>query len=362
MILKLQLGTSANTVVWVVGLLATLTEYLRARCKVERAVRHLALLLLLPSAAHAHDLSATLRVEREAGAEQCAESADLQRRVDTILRRPTGGDQAGELIIDVRFARTADGAFVAHVAATGKKSGQRLLRDNGSSCEALSDAVSVAIALLLDTRATDTTDASSTSDGRERPQNMPVMQSPPDRARSNDALRWPSPGAPTWQAQARIGGGAAYGLGGAGAWLGSVGLGARGRHWLLELEASGTAPDSTEFDTGQVRTSLVLASFRACYLLGRSFAIGPCAELGLGRLRGEGLGFDGAQTSSLPWTAGGLGLTAQAALGPTLFADFGATLWVPTRRQTFSVQNAGIAWESKPVAGVLSAQLGARLF
>jgi hypothetical protein len=57
-----------------------------------------------------------------------------------------------------------------------------------------------------------------------------------------------------------------------------------------------------------------------------------------------------------------LGLAAQTPLGSRLFAAFGATLWVPTRRQTFSVQNSGIAWESKPLAGVVSAGLGARLF
>jgi hypothetical protein len=64
----------------------------------------------------------------------------------------------------------------------------------------------------------------------------------------------------------------------------------------------------------------------------------------------------------LPWTAGGLGLAAETHVSRGLFWSFGATLWVPTRRQTFSVQNAGIAWESKPLAGTLSAGLGAELF
>ena len=68
------------------------------------------------------------------------------------------------------------------------------------------------------------------------------------------------------------------------------------------------------------------------------------------------------QTTSLPWTAGGLGLGAEAPLGQRLFVSLAATLWVPTRRQTFSVENAGIAWESKPVAAIVGAGLGVALF
>jgi hypothetical protein len=324
--------------------------------------------LLFSSTAHAYEtsaryeLSANLSVERDAGAEQCAESADLQRRVDAILRRPAGAsERSEELAIDVRFARTADGAFVAHVAATGSKPGQRWLRDSSPSCDALSEAVSVAIALLLDTRAGDATEASSSSEQREQ-RASPIIQSPPEPAKSAAQAPAPTTDFSRWHGQALLGAGVGYGLGGAGTGLGLGQLGARGEHWLLELGIAGTLPDSTEFGAGRVRTSLLLGSARACYSVGSAFAIGPCAELGVGRLRGEGRGFGQAQTSSLPWIAAGLGLAAQTPLGSRLFAAFGATLWVPTRRQTFSVQNSGIAWESKPLAGVVSAGLGARLF
>jgi hypothetical protein len=326
-------------------------------------VRRLTLLLLLSSTAQAHDLSAKLSVERDVGAEQCAESAELQRRVDTILRRPAGAGERDEALdIDVRFARAADGAFVARVAATGSKPGQRLLRDSGPSCDALSEAVSVAIALLLDTRSTDAPDAGSSPEQREHPRDSPISQSPAEPDKNAAPARAPTADTSRWHGQAMLGAGAGYGLGGAGTGLGLGRLGARGEHWLFELGVAGTLPNSTEFDGGTVRTSLLLGSARACYSVGSSFALGPCVELGVGRLRGRGLGFGQAQTSSLPWLAGGLGLAAQTPLGSRLFAAFGATLWVPSRRQTFSVQNAGIAWESKPIAGVVSAGLGARLF
>jgi hypothetical protein len=105
-----------------------------------------------------------------------------------------------------------------------------------------------------------------------------------------------------------------------------------------------------------------MGSLRACWLVGPGPTVGPCAELGIGRLRGTGEGFEQSQPSNLLWSGGGLGLGAEAPLGRSVYCRLGATLWVPTRRQTFSVQNAGIAWESKPVAGVLSAALALALF
>ena len=52
-----------------------------ARRAVEGAVRGLALLSLLPGLAQAHDLAAELSVEQGAGADQCADRAALEQRV-----------------------------------------------------------------------------------------------------------------------------------------------------------------------------------------------------------------------------------------------------------------------------------------
>jgi hypothetical protein len=90
--------------------------------------------------------------------------------------------------------------------------------------------------------------------------------------------------------------------------------------------------------------------------------LGPCLQLGLGRLRGDGSGYEQAQATSLPWLAVGMGLAAEAPLSSRLYVSWGATLWVPSERYTFSVQNAGIAWESERVAGVVTAGLGLVIF
>lgn len=315
-----------------------------------------ALLWLLPAEVPVTAAGASLRVTREGGSESCADENDLKGRVSAILKRQSWAEagQGVRVDFDVGFERTEDGAFVAKVAARGDKVGQRRLRDQSPHCDALSQAVSVAIALLLDSAKSEhETSAAATVD------NSPVTVPPA----LPDAERARAP-ADTEGVSGRIalGGGAGYGLGGSGTLLGEASLGLAAGRFRFELSGFATVPFSHEYRAGSVRTSLLFGSARGCYLVGRAFALGPCVELAVGRLRGEGTGFEQAQPSNLLWTAGGLGLGAEAPLVAGLFLRMGATLWVPTRRHSFSVQNAGIAWESKPVAGVLSAALGLALF
>jgi len=321
-------------------------------------VRRLTLWLLLPASAQANDsvaAQARLSVERSRGAEQCLDRPALERRVTAISGRAwTSHADPAELAIAVRFERNLDGAFVARVAVTGPKPGQRLLRDADPTCDALSEAVSVAIALLLDDAHT------QPSERPTKPAGFAALPAVP--AASNVGAPSARADARSWQARASLEAAGGYGLAGAGVLLGLGRVGARHRHWLLDLALAESLPAETSFERGAVRASLLFGSARACYLLGQAVTVAPCVHVGLGRLRGEGRGYGQAQSSSLPWTAAGLGLVSEAPLGPRLYAAFGATLWVPTRRQTFSVENAGIAWESKPIAGLLSAGLGLRLF
>lgn len=323
-------------------------------------MRGLASWLLVPALAHAQDVPARLSVERAADAEACEQSAELQRRIENILHRQLQADgERAALAIVVRFERAADGAFLARVSVTGPKPGRRSLRDASPNCDALGDAVSVAIALLLDSSLDATTAATNESDGPTTSTASGASAATPSDApkpapQSGEAQRW--------RAFALAEAGAGYGLGGSGTALGFARIGFGFGHWSIDLGAGGGLPTMSTFDAGSVSTSLFFASLRGCYALGRTFRVAPCAQLGVGQLRGEGEGYGEVKTARLPWTAAGFGLVAELPLGPRLFAGFGATLWVPSRRQTFSVENAGIAWESKPVGGVLSAGVGLRLF
>lgn len=319
-----------------------------------------ALLWLLPAVAPAAPAAASLRVTRDGDSESCADESDLKKRVSGILRRQSWAEtgQGVQLDFDVQFARADDGAFTAKVEAHGSKEGQRLLRDQSPHCEALSQAVSVAIALLLDSAKTE--QESTTAASERNPAAAPPAA---EAAPETSAARAPrSASAGSVNTRLLLGGGGGYGLGGAATLLGEASAGLSAGRWRFELTGFATVPASRDYRAGSVRTSLLFGSARGCYLAGRTLALGPCLELGVGRLRGEGDGFEQAQPSSLLWVAGGLGLGAEVALGSRLFCRLGATLWVPTRRQTFSVQNAGIAWESKPIGGILSAALGVRLF
>jgi len=320
-------------------------------------VRALVLWSLLPAVAQAQagDLPARLRVEKTFGAEQCPERDALQARVEGILRRPlTLGLSGDALALDVRFERAADGAFLAHVSANGSKPGQRLLRDTNLTCDALGEAVSVAIALLLDSALTEANDSAPAQT------RAPVAAAQSAPRENRDVA--PVAEAQRWRGSVAIEAGGSYGLGGAGALLGIARLGAARGSWFFDVGAGGNLPTERAFDGGAVRTSLVFAGARGCFLLGHRVRLGPCLELGLGRLHGEGRGYGQAQSSSLPWIAGGLGLAAQAPLAGSAYVGLATTLWVPTRRQTFSVENAGIAWESKPIAGLVTAGLGLVLF
>jgi hypothetical protein len=328
-------------------------------------VRNSVLLALLPAVTQASELPARLTVQADPGAEVCPEKRGLAARVEAILHRPLGDDvPASTLAIDVRFQRSADGTFVARVTTRGRKPGQRLLRDTDPSCSALGEAVSVAIALLLDSALNDgqghgegETEESSEKRVLATP---PAHPSPtPDVTASAAAA---SSESRSWQARGLLEAGGSYGLGGDGTLVGFGRLGVRHGSWVADVGAGGNVPVQQGFREGSVETSLLFASLRGCYLVGRSFAVGPCGGLAAGRLQGTGAGYALGQRSSLLWTAVGGGLAAEAHVGARVFASVEATLWVSTRRQTFSVENAGIAWESKPVAGALTAGLGLVLF
>lgn len=269
------------------------------------------------------------------------------------------GDEASHAIeLDVRFERDGEGVFTAVVRSHGRKVGERKLHDRSATCDALSEAVSVSIALLLDGAAHDDS-AESRADSEPSP--LASAAAPPVDASPTTRNAVPSePTGEPFRARVGLAVGGGYGLGGS-ALLGGGQLGVALSGLRLELGGLASLPSSAAYHAGEVKTSLLLGHLRACYLLGRSFAVGPCAVFGVGRLRGEGRGFDQAFRSDLLWTAAGLGLTAESRLTRRLYGAVGATLWVPLRRQTFSVEYAGIAWESRPVAGVLTATLGFEL-
>jgi hypothetical protein len=287
-----------------------------------------------------------LEVERTPETSDCADAAELLRRVAQINAKGEAMLPPG-LRVEVRFRRS-ERALVAEVSTSGPKPGQRTLRDVGPGCDALSGGVAVAIALLLD-------ELEHEESAPTPPRSAEPRSAEPRSAEPASEQRAPTRERVRLRLGAELGGG--FGLGGTGTALGLVRIGVRRGALRLDVAAVATWPRTSSFDTGELRTSLVYGSARGCWLLGRAISLGPCAMFGAGRLRGAGDGYGETRTANLPWTAAGLGLGAEVPLGDSSRATFGATLWLPLERHTFSVQNRGTAWESVTLAGILSGGL-----
>jgi hypothetical protein len=167
-----------------------------------------------------------------------------------ILGRPLSGPgRNGEVVIAVRFRREGE-ALVGDVSAKGPKPGVRTLRDVSSNCQALSEGVAIAVALLFDGAQRSASDASRNSRLAEASVAPPAI-APRESARP--AAKEVS--VTTWQARPSLAGAASYGLGGSGTWLGLGRLGARNLHWVIDLGVGGSVPTRESFDEGSVRSS-----------------------------------------------------------------------------------------------------------
>ncbi len=320
-------------------------------------------LCVLPKLAAATPLGATLVVDRSERASDCPDEPELTRQVERILQRPLKSD-SGEASLEVQVSFTwSREQYFADVLSRGPKPGERVLHDRGQSCAALAEAVSVAIALLLDkelaARASSSDEASSPAVAtRTEPQKTAATsdvaaESNRARVRGGDAL----------ELRATLAGGAVSGLVGQSSALLSEELGLRiQRGFIFDAGFNAVLPGTTRYGDGSVRTTLLFGSARACYVWGASFSVGPCAAFGVGRLRGVGIGYASTASQDLTWSAAGVGAVAEGPVWGRVFWGISATLWLPTRRSSFSVQNVGTAWESRAAGGRVGLGLGFRIF
>ena len=309
--------------------------------------------------ATALQLAATLSVERTEAARQCADSAELQDRIERILQRPMGPPAAGAdtIQIAVIFDRQHD-EFVAQLRFLGPKPGERTLRDRGATCSSLEYAVTVAIALTLDGEMEAAESAS--------PQNSPHDISHPTAVQlekksvdhtgvtprsANYPILLTFESGPTWGLADRASASFSTQLG----LLAPSG-------WYVELAASALLPASTRFGNGSVDVSLISGIVRGCYQLGERLSIGPCLGFAAGRLHGEGRGFTQTTSENLRWAALGPALLAQGPLWGRWYWGTSAAIGFPLLRPTFSVENLGVAWHSPAVSSAISFRLGVRLW
>jgi hypothetical protein len=290
--------------------------------------------------------TAEFSVQRAPGAEDCPDATALGRRVEQITGTSFAARAATEppLAVEVSFSREG-GRYRAALRTRGAKEGERLLEDEGPTCASLAEAVGVTLALLLD--------------------RMP---------RHDLAVARPAPPPP--QPPATVPGGAFMG------WLGvsagpvfgetpgvSLGfgftLGIEREHWSMELAGTETLSRSVSFASGTVRVGLTSGSLQLCRMIdlaGQSLRAGACAGAAAGQYRADGDGYPMTASVQVPWIAAGGGLRVGGFWNQRLLWGVSGLLLIPARRQTFSVENAGVAYESAAAGGTLAVELGVLLF
>jgi hypothetical protein len=275
-------------------------------------------------------LSATILVARTPEARDCPDADQIAARVERIVGRPISAPEGtpNALVVRLEFSRRGR-TYEATVRLSGAREGERVLRDEEPTCDALVDAVAAATAVLLD------------------PSDHPRSTPPDTLPRPNAARSWPA----FWMS-GRFG--AATGLVGGPTWIASGTLeGSLGALTSIELGASMTGARANDLGAGAVEVRLwyiELGGFHS--VTGPSFRLGPCLQLLGGALQGRGEGYPSSSSASLPWFALGGGLRAEAVVGSDLRLGVRAVGLVPTRKHSFSIGYVGTAHESSPVAGV----------
>ena len=285
---------------------------------------------------------AELSVVRDATATDCPDANELERRILALWMAPA---TTAALRVDVRFARTPTG-YQAELRASGARAGTRYLSTEAATCAPLSDAVTVALALLLDM-----------VPASELPRPRPVVV--PTAVITHRERRRPP-------LHLGLSSGLGLTLGALGsqpAGFMSASVLARRGHFVAEALAFYVAPRTVDYEPGFVKVGLWGGAVNACYstrVAGeRGVAWRPCLGLRLGKLSGAGTGYDVNSTASQEWFALAGSTHLELPLSARVRFVSGLMLWLPVARHELIVQGRGTAFETWILAGGL--QLGLEL-
>lgn len=300
-----------------------------------------------------------IRVRHEAGAESCPSEGEIVARTLSLgVARP---DAALEpLEIEVSFAREGTD-YIAHLRASGRKTGERELRESGPECRPLLDATAVVLSVLLDLLPPEQVEPAPPV-ATPLPASAPQPRPP---AQIQAQPRYPAAAAPVVSEAARVSGGArlatgaGYGLLGdavspwlsGGVFLEFVGIEA-------SLEGFFVPERRIEYGGGYVGVQLMGGVLEACYdeNLGTMewLRAGACAGFGLGALAGRGRGFDYPGDSTDLWMGAGVSLDARAAFTRALGLRLELSCVLLPVSQTLSVRNVGTPFRTTDASVILS--------
>ena len=297
--------------------------------------------------AYAQGLDA-LRVERAAGAEDCADATSLGERIAQIRGR---ADTQKNSHYEVSFSHTAD-TFSARIRSGPNGEGQRVLSGHGPSCASLSQASAVTLALLFD------------SDEDTPPNVEPAPPLPATTPRR--AIEWrveprvePPPAAP--HSRERIH--STLSLGAAGlafvlrplspAFVAEAGLGVE--RFRAGLGAVWSPTQSLALDPGHVDESLLAGTARVCLALARArrLRFDACSGLFVGAVAARAVGFTRNEQRRRSWLAIPVELSVADLSGAVGWEVSAAALGSLLHRD-FQVEGLGAAYRAPRVGAMLT--------
>jgi hypothetical protein len=309
---------------------------------------------------------AEVTIERADGADDCPGADGFKRAIERVGPQPEGPRPSGSLTLEVRIERVGED-YRAEIRAHGRKSGLRTLEVPGPTCAALTDAVAVTLAILMDReiREEPATEPSSIEPPGEP---EPPRDTPPvaDRPKTED----PANPEPSVRAVDSLPSSTGLGvsLGGAmthGLPLGWSGM-AAGAFWVrnkrLDVAVGGFwAPTQpADLDPGHVDVRMLGAQFRACgRFWGRwkGLHLAGCAEAAMAQLQGQGRGYATERVQRRPWYALGASARVGAPIVESFEWAFSAGVLAPLQRESFSVDRVGQAYETDAVTFFAGPQL-----
>ncbi|HEX2876816.1 MAG TPA: hypothetical protein VHP33_36440 [Polyangiaceae bacterium] len=301
-----------------------------------------------PEASHerpgavAPQASASLRVTREEGAESCPDTETLRAHVEQLRGHQTTSEPSA---YHVRFSRRG-GVFRAEIRV-GAGTGARVLRDRRATCASLEQATALTLALLFDSDLS-ALPSDKTETETEQPRAVELPK-PPDRPT-------PEPVRPNAVHLAlSLGGAALFGVVQpvAPTALGEIGIGVN--RFRTGIGVLWMPQQARDFGPGQLRQTLLSGVARTCLTAARSSAVrfDLCSGIYAGLLKVRAYAYTRNDSADKAWLAVPAGVSLTTTSAP-IGVEVGASALFPLRRNDFSIDNLGVAFESWHVGMLLS--------
>lgn len=302
-----------------------------------------------------------LVVQRTPDAYDCPDAAALAVMIGKLTNKgPEPADAATVATdrFDVEFSR-ATHRYRVVVRTRGARTGVRTLDDAGATCASLAEATALTIAVIVDPEGVKLPEP---VEAAAPPFTEPAAVSPPPADASPPATAAPAGSDSTssrWSLAIETRGGAALGVVREMAPVALVDVAVRpSRLFSFDAGALFIPTQSLALERGTIDVWLLAATANACvWPYAERVRVGGCLGVAAGSIRGEGRGFPVSSAASRAWLAATGAAKATGPIVGPLGWSAQAGLVVPSHRESFGIEGAGVAYQSPSVAGILAVGL-----